>query len=152
MRLSLILPRVEPSEITPPTACPYDGCGGAHFEFHQAVEKPIRDTACSVVTAHRYLCLRCRQTFRIYPKEVIRAQVSQRVKGLVIMLYLLGLSYGAVSSVLAALGAYLCKSRVYDAVQDAAQRVPGLKRREVLEEMRTPALGSDLTSVKVKGE
>jgi Transposase IS66 family len=68
------------------------------------------------------------------------------------MLYLLGLSYGATSLALEALGVYLCKSRVYDAVQDAASRVPGLKRDQVFAGLKTPALGGDLTSVKCKGE
>ena len=68
------------------------------------------------------------------------------------MLYLLGLSYGAVSLALEALGVHLCKSRVYDAVQEAAARVPGLKREEVFQGVRTPALGGDVTSVKCKGE
>jgi transposase InsO family protein len=73
------------------------------------------------------------------------------VKGLAVMLYLLGLSYGAASILLEALGVYLCKSRVYDAVQAAAQRVPGLKRHQVFEEVRTSALGGDVTSVKCNG-
>jgi len=47
---------------------------------------------------------------------------------------------------------YMCKSRVYDAVQVAAERVPGMKRDQVFEHVRTPALGGDLTSVKVKGQ
>ncbi len=47
---------------------------------------------------------------------------------------------------------YLCKSRGYDAVQEAAQRVPGLKRDQVFAGVKTPALGGDLTSVKCKGE
>ncbi len=68
------------------------------------------------------------------------------------MLYLLGLSYGATSLALEALGVYLCKSRVYDAVQEAASRVPGLKRDHVFAGVKTPALGGDLTSVKCKGE
>jgi hypothetical protein len=38
-----------------------------------------------------------------------------------------------------ALGVYLCKSRVYDAVQDAAKLVPGLKREQVFAGVRTPA-------------
>jgi len=54
---------------------------------------------------------------------------------------LLGLSYGAVSLALEALGVYLCKSRVYDAVQEAAERVPGLRREQVFQGVRTPALG-----------
>jgi transposase-like protein len=81
-----------------------------------------------------------------------RAQTSQRVKGLAVMLYLLGLSYGAVSLALEGLGVSLCKSRVYDAVQEAAKQVPGLKRDQVFAGVKTPSLGGDLTSVKCKGE
>jgi transposase-like protein len=101
---------------------------------------------------HRYQCLRCKRTFRVYPEGASRAQTSQRVKGLAVMLYLLGLSYGATSLALEALGVYLCKRRIYDAVQEAAQRVPGLKREQVFAGVKTPALGGDLTSVKCKGE
>jgi hypothetical protein len=57
-----------------------------------------------------------------------------------------------VSLALDALGVYVCKSRVYDAVQAAAERVPGMERDQVFENVRTPALGGDLTSVKVKGQ
>ena len=39
----------------------------------------------------------------------------------------------------------LCKSRIYDAVQETARRVPGLKRDQVFAGMKTPALGGDLT-------
>jgi len=65
-----------------------------------------------------------------------------RVKGLAVLLYLLGLSYGAVSLALEALGVYLCKSRVYDTVQGVAEQVPGMKREQVFEGLRTPALGA----------
>jgi transposase-like protein len=68
------------------------------------------------------------------------------------MLYLLGLSYGATSLALEALGVYMAKSSIYEAVQAAAEKVPGLKHNEVLTGLRTPALGGDLTSVKCKGE
>jgi hypothetical protein len=51
-----------------------------------------------------------------------------------------------------ALGVYVCKSSVYEAVQAAAEKVPGLKRKEVFAGIRTPAMGSDLTSVKCNGE
>ena len=67
------------------------------------------------------------------------------------MWYLLGLSYGAVSLALDALGAYMAKSSVYEAVQAAAKKVPGLKRQEVFAGIRTPVVGSDLTSVKCNG-
>jgi len=152
MRLRLILPRVEPEEIKAPAECPYEDCDGSRFQLWQEVEKPLRDTKHSRVVAHRYQCLRCSGTHRVYPHGVSKDHISQRVKGLGILLYLLGLSYGAVSLALDALGVYMCKSRVYDTVQAAAERVPGMKRDQVFEHVRTPALGGDLTSVKVKGE
>ena len=152
MRLHLILPRVEPEEIKAPCECPYEGGDGTRCQFWQAVETPLRDTRHSRVVAHRYQCLRCFRTHRVYPKGVSQDHISQRVKGLGILLYLLGLSYGAVSLALDALGVYMCKSRVYDAVQAAAEHVPGMKRDQVFEHVRTPALGGDLTSVKVKGQ
>ena len=152
MRLHLILPRVDPTAIALPERCPYEGCGGTHFRFHQAVEKPLRDTQYERVTAYRYTCRQCGRTFRVYPLGVTRAQTSLRVKGLAVMLYLLGLSYGAVALALEALGFYLCKSRVYDAVQEAAARVPGLKREGVFRGVQTPALGSDVTCVRCRGQ
>jgi transposase-like protein len=152
MRLKLILPQVVPAELRLPEHCPYEKCGGHHFRFHQTVEKPLRDTRYPEVVAHRYKCLRCKRTFRVYPKGVTRAQISLRAKGLGVLLYLLGLSYGATSLALEALGVYMCKSRVYDAVQAVAERVPGLKQKQVFGGLKTPALGADLTFVKVKGK
>src|SRR5881296_190392 len=124
----------------------------SNVSFTQEVAKPLRDTVYHEVQVHRYECLRCKRTFRVYPQGTTPDQTSQRVKGLAVMLYLLGLSYGAVSLALEGLGVYLCKSRVYDAVQEAAKRVPGLKRDQVFAGVKTPALGGDLTSVKCKGE
>ena len=152
MRLQLILPRVQPGEFEIPAICPYEGCEGRHFRHHQEVDKPLKDTRYDFVTAHRYECLRCHRTFRLYPEGVTHAQMSQRVKGLAVMLYLLGLSYGATSLALEALGVYMAKSSIYEAVQAVAEKVPGLKQREVFGGIRTPAVGGDLTSVKCFGE
>jgi transposase-like protein len=91
------------------------------------------------------------QTFRVYPQRVTRDQTSQRVKGLGVFLYLLGLSYGAVSLTLEALGVYMARSSVYAAVQAAAEKVPGMKRHAVFAGIRTPVLGGDVTSVRCKG-
>jgi hypothetical protein len=125
MRLQLILPRLEPTVMTLPATCPYEDCQGAHFQHHQDVLKPVKDTVYEAVSAQRHECLRCGRTFRVYPCGVSRAQTSMRLKGLAVMLYLLGLSYGAVSLVLEALGVYMSKTSVYEAVQAAAERVPG---------------------------
>ena len=151
MRLHLILPTVKPGEIAVPKNCPYEGCPGTYFRHYQTVDKNLKDTVHSQVPAYRLECLTCGRTFRAYPPGVTRATTSLRVKGLAVLLYLLGLSYGAVSLTLEALGCYMCKSRVYDAVQAAAERVPGLKREEVFQGIRTPALGADVTSVRCNG-
>jgi hypothetical protein len=152
MRLEMHLPTVEPDDIREPTLCPYAKCGGRHFRQHQIVAKPVRDTVYEMVNARRYACRRCHRTFRVYPTGVNRAPTSQRVKGLAVMLYLLGLSYGATALALEALGAYMCKSQVYAAVQAAAKQVPGLKRRQVFAGVQTPAVGADVTSVKCRGK
>ncbi len=151
MRVRILLPKVKPEAISVPTQCVYAGCGGRKFHLRQEVRKPLRDTVYQEVQVPRYQCLKCQRTFRVYPEGTTRAQTSQRVKGLAVMLYLLGLSYGAVSLALDGLGISLCKSRVYDAVQEASKRVPGLKREQVFAGVKTPALGADLTSVTCKG-
>jgi transposase-like protein len=148
----MLLPRVEPSEFKVPAVCPYASCRGKHIEHHQTVVKPVKDTQYRTVWIHRYRCVRCGRTFRVYPRGVTHDQTSQRVKGLGVFLYLLGLSYGAVSLALEALGVYMARSSVYAAVQAAAEKVPGMKRGEVFAGIRTPALGGDVTSVKCKGE
>ncbi len=152
MRLLFKLPKVEPEVFQPPKVCPHPGCNGRHFKLLQEVPKPLRDTQYSEVRARRYRCLSCGRTFRVYPAGVSQEQFSQRVKGLAVALYLLGLSYGAVSLLLEALGVFMSRTMVYYTVQRAGRNVPGMKREEVFEGVRTPALGSDVTSVKVKGK
>jgi len=60
MRLHLILPRLEPEKLIPPSACPQAGCPGWHFRLRQCVARPVRDTMHARMTAHRYECLHCR--------------------------------------------------------------------------------------------
>ncbi len=131
MRLKLILPPVDPTQFPEPTACPQAGCGGQHFQLHQAVPKPLRDTQVDHATVGRYRCARCGHTFRVDPPGVRHRHTSARLRGVAVMLYVLGLSYGAVALVLDALGHPLSKSAVYDAVQAAGERVPGLRRHAV---------------------
>jgi len=152
VRLHLILPRVEPDAFALPTMCPHPSCTSTHFRRHQTVAKPLVDSHYTRVSALRYRCLGCGRTFRVYPQGVDRHSTSQRTRGLGVMLYLLGLSYGATSLALGALDVYQAKSSVYEAVQAAAERVPGLKRGALLSGVRTPALGADVTGVKCGGK
>lgn len=154
MRLVLLLPDVQPEVYEEPEVCPYPGCGGKRLYLRQLYPKRLRDTLVHEVRAKRYQCLKCFRTFRVYPKGVSKAKSSPRLRGLAVLLYLLGLSYGAVALALRALGHPLCKSRVYYAVQEAGQRVRGLRRQEVMlpsGQGRIRAIGADLTTVRCKG-
>ena len=73
MRLQMLLPKVEPEHLSPPTKCPNDRCPGTHFRKRQEVGKAVRDTRYEHVRAWRYECLRCHRTFRVYPVGVTRA-------------------------------------------------------------------------------
>lgn len=152
MRLNLILPQVKPTEYEKPKKCANPECKGNRFHPIQEVKKNIRDTKYEEVTARRYQCKRCGSTFRVYPTGVSQKQISKRVNGIAVMLYLLGLSYGAVAIMLEALGAAIGKTSVYRAVQGAAERAPGLERIREMGDYQIQAIGADLTSVRCEGK
>jgi transposase-like protein len=152
MRLRLILPVVDPGRYSEPEQCANPKCKGKHFRKRQEVVKKVRDTVYEGVKAQRYECLRCHRTFRVYPQGILAGQFSQRVKGIGVTLYLLGLSYGAVELMLAALGIWMSKATAYRSVQATAERVPGMKREQFLSGYRTRAMGADVTSVKCQGQ
>jgi hypothetical protein len=52
---------------------------------------------------------------------------------------------------LEASGPYLRKIQVYEVVHKVATKVVGLKREQVFDGVRTPAVGGDITSVKCRG-
>lgn len=136
MQLHLILAPVEPQAVTLPAVCPRPTCDGTEFRLHQQVTKAIKDTMHQTVSVCRVRCLRCGCTFRVYPRGVTHAHTSQQVQDLAVLLYFLGLSFGAVSSVLDAFGVYLSKSRVYAAVQAAKIKRPQLVRHSVFESIQ----------------
>ena len=152
MRLNLILPKVEPNEFEYPKKCHRKGCSGMRFTPRQEVSKKIVDAQHPAVTAWRYECRKCGHVFRVYPKGVSQKQISKRVNGMAVMLYLLGLSYGAVEIVLSSLGMGIGKTSVYRAVQVVARQVPGMKREKLLGGYQTKAVGADVTSVRCNGK
>jgi len=76
MRLRIILPKVNPEVIEVPTRCAYAGCRGRKLHLRQAVTKPLRDTVYHEVVVHRYQCLKCQRTFRVYPQGTTPAQTG----------------------------------------------------------------------------
>lgn len=152
MRLKLLLPEVELTKYEKPKKCANQNCRGKRFYARQAVTKKIVDAQHREVTAWRYECSKCGCTLRVYPQGVSHKQISKRVNGMAIMLYVLGLSYGAVEIVLNSLGIGIGKTSVYRAVQAAAEKVPGMKQKKLLEGYRTKAVGADVTSVRCNGK
>lgn len=161
MHLNVRLPKVEPLEIRPPVRCPLpvpqhpkEKCSGTHFKAHQwNCRKPLRDTKHTQVTARRYRCLKCHRTFRVYPTGVSHAHQSDTLKGLSVLLYVLGLSYQAVADLLEALQYPLSKTTVYENVQAAGQQAIQL-RRTWLQQLTgsVKVLGMDFTHVKCQGQ
>jgi hypothetical protein len=152
MRLKLILPKVEPNTFEYPKKCPREGCPGMRFLSRQEVSKKIVDAQHREVTAWRCECRKCGHVFRVYPQGVSQKQISKRVNGMAVMLYILGLSYGAVEIVLNSLGMGIGKTSVFRAVQAVAKQVPGLKREKLLDSYQTKAVGADVTSVRCNGK
>jgi transposase-like protein len=152
MRLNLILPRVVPNEFEYPKKCPRKGCSGMRFIPRQEVRKKIVDAQHPEVKAWRYECVKCGHVFRVYPRGVSRKQISKRVNGMGVMLYILGLSYGAVEIVLSSLGMGIGKTSVFRAVQAIAKQVPGMRSEKLLSGYKTKAVGADVTSVRCNGK
>jgi transposase-like protein len=152
MRLNLILPKVVPNEYEYPKKCPRKGCCGMRFIPRQEVSKKIVDAQHPEVTAWRCECVKCGHVFRVYPKGVSQKQISKRVNGMGVMLYILGLSYGAVEIVLNSLGMGIGKTSVFRAVRAVAKQVPGMRSEKLLSGYRTKAVGADVTSVRCNGK
>ena len=153
MRIQVRLPKVQPDEYDMPETCPY-GCGGTYFRRHgqQGHTKTLRDPQYAEVTVYRYKCVACGRTFRVYPQGVLKgAQQSARLKGMVILLYVLGLSYGAIEDFLYALGCGIGKTMAYYDVQAAGLVSRAQQRRKVQEGGQRPVVGADATYVKVLG-
>ena len=146
MRIQDQLPAIQPEAYTDPR-CPY--CGGEHVKAHgrAAYRKVVRDVHHAEVQSWRVKCMRCCRTFRHYPVGVSQAAQSQALQGMSVLLYDLGLSYGAVSDFLGGLGVFISKTTVYRNVQAA-----GIASRQQGRLTETgPVIGADGPYLKLKG-
>jgi transposase-like protein len=153
MRIQVKLPRVEPDVYEMPETCPY-GCGSQHYKPHgvQGEEKPLRDPQYRAVQSHRYRCVRCGRSFRVYPRGVGAGPQSERLKGMTVLLYVLGLSYGAVEDFTMALGCGVGKTTVYNNVQAAGEQARKKQRQTVQQGGKRTVIGADGTYVRLKGK
>ncbi len=153
MRIRVTLPKVVPDVYDLPETCPH-GCGGQHYKPHgqQGESKPLRDPTYHEVRSYRWECVRCQRDFRVYPCGVSGAQQSDRLKGMTVLLYVLGLSYGAVEDFTVALGCGVGKTTVYNNVQAAGEVARRKQRATVKEGGKRAVIGADGTYVRLKGE
>ncbi len=152
MELEMILPPVRPEMLMMPDQCPYEDCDGRLFKRLQVVERSLRDVRYHTVTVHRYRCLSCGRTFRVYPQGVGRGQFSSQARGLATLSYFVGLSYDSTSSLLGLVGVPMAKSTVHGIAKSAIRRMPELKREKVLWRLKMPTGDDNAVKVKVKGE
>jgi transposase-like protein len=140
------LPQVEPDEYDMPALCPHNGCEGKHFKLHQRhCRRAVLDPDHEQVNVRRYRCLTCKRTFRVYPRGISNAQRSDRLRGIGVMLYVLGLSYGAVEDALQALGLAGSKASVYRDVQAVGEAVQHV--RQAQGRRKVQVMGADTTFV-----
>lgn len=137
-----------------PEECPYEGCQGKHFKRHQEnCDKPLRDTKYERVAVYRRKCLSCKRTHRVYPQGVSKAQQTDRLKGLSVILHILGLSYRAVEDILTGLGCPIGHVTVYRNVQAAGERARQLRQGWLAQNAgKIRVVGGDLTYVRCQGE
>ena len=120
-RVRFTLPQVKRHPDTRPPACRY--CGSVYLHRHGAVTKPITDPYLDEVTVLRYRCVDCKRTFRHYPDGVDRHDQSLRLRGLVALVWALGLSHRSVVHMLCALGCDLSRMSSWRDVQEVGVRV-----------------------------
>jgi len=121
--ITVQVPPVKYARPDRPTRCP--DCPGETFQRWGGRPKPVRDARLTEVWGYRYRCCRCHRTFRHYPEGVDLADQPQRLRGLVALMWGLGLSYCGLVRVLVALGVGLERMSAWRDVQEAAEQ-PGM--------------------------
>lgn len=145
MKLRLLVPQVNTQTADRPKTCRW--CGSPLLQHHQTVPKTLIDTQVRQVQAVRYRCTSCGRTFRHYPEGVSHYRQSQRVMGLAVLFWTLGLSEWATSHVLHALEAGIHRSSVH---RDRLRAGALLQKRFAAGQVRV--MGADETVVRVRGK
>ena len=152
MRIRVNLPQVEPEAYAVPSECPH-GCGSGYFKPYGVAgeRKPLRDPQYTEVRSYRYRCVRCGRRFRVYPRGVGPGPQSDRLKGMTVLLYVLGLSYGAIEDFTTALGCGVGKTTAYNNVQAAGAQARKRHQQTVRRGGKRAVIGADGTYVRLKG-
>jgi len=117
----LKLPEVKRKTEVRPQSCPY--CKGVTFQRWGKVRKPVRDNRYRRVQVYRYRCCHCHRSFRHYPAGVDQADQTQRLRKLVAIYWVLGMSLRSVVIALAPFGVKLSHMTVWRDLQEQADRL-----------------------------
>ena len=117
----LKLPEVKQKKETRPQTCPY--CEGETFQRWGRVNKAVQDGRVRNVKVYRYRCCQCKRTFRHDPEGHTRADQTERLRVFAVLLWTLGLSHRASSSVLSGLKVLVSFMTIWREVQEAAKRI-----------------------------
>jgi len=122
----LRLPEVKRKTEERPRQCPY--CDGETFQRWGQVSKPVKDVRVRKVKVYGYRCCRCKRTFRHYPQGSSRADQTERLRLLAVLLWKLGLSYRGSSLILSSLDGLLSFETVWRDVQEEARQIRRARR------------------------
>jgi len=115
----LKLPDVKRKTEERPKRCPY--CKGETFQRWGMVSKPVKDVHVRQVKIYRYKCCHCKKTFRHYPDGNSRADQTERLRLLAVVMWSLGLSYRSTSLILMGLKVPISFMTIWRNVQAEAQ-------------------------------
>ena len=121
MKIVLQLPQVERKKLTRPSKCPY--CKGEVFQRWGTSNRQIKDTKVRSVKVPRYKCTKCWRAFRSYSEGVSRAQQSERLMKLCVIMWSLGLSHRSVVLILSVFGISLSHMSGWRDVQEVGKRI-----------------------------
>jgi transposase-like protein len=117
----LQLPTVKRKSEIRPKHC--TNCQERTFQRWGKVNKPVRDHRCRKIQVYRYRCCHCLHTFRYYPQGVDRADQTQRLRKLVVIYWVLGMSLRSVVLALSPFGVQLSHMSVWRDLQEQADNL-----------------------------
>lgn len=117
----LKLPKVKRRKEERPKKCHY--CEGETFQRWGKVRKPVRDSEYQTVEVYRYRCCRCGRTFRHYPEGVDHADQTQRMRKLMAICWVMGLSLRGVEILMTAFNKKICHMTIWRDIQEQAEMV-----------------------------
>ena len=143
--VTLRLPVVKRKSEKRPDKCP--NCQGETFQRWGKVRKPVKDPCHRTVEVYRYRCCHCHRTFRQHPPGVGRADQTERMKKLAVLMWVLGLSLRNVCRVLEVFSVSLSHMSVWRSIQEQASQ-----QRRLREWQPVRVVGLDGAYVRCQGQ